>query len=172
MSILRERYVDPQYVYRFTQGPDVVRSQEDAIRDGINCVSLAHLALRDLFQHELAPDLFCYELYSDDEQFESVGGVEEMIEGDLVWLGVARSGVSVADFVPEYSDGQLVNWSQCPINHVAIAIGETDDRDEPLLLHASPSDGTNAVWPLSKFGQYSRYRKIHAITRLKAQDKR
>jgi hypothetical protein len=40
MANVPERYVNPAYVHKFTQGPDVVKDNEDALRYGINCVSL------------------------------------------------------------------------------------------------------------------------------------
>jgi hypothetical protein len=36
-----------------------------------------------------------------------------------------------------------------------------------VLLHASTVDGTNALWPLRRFDDYDRYRRIYAIRRLR-----
>ena len=166
MNKLLETYIDPQYVYKFTQGPDVVRSREDALRDGINCISLAHLALRDLFDYELPAELFCLELYYDREHFTEVGGLENMQAGDLVWLGLASPTVEIEDFVPRYKNGRLTNWSESPVKHAAIFTGEKDQSSDHLLLHSTPYEGTNAVWPLKMFSRHKRYRKVYGITRL------
>lgn len=164
-----ETYLDPQFVYQFTQGPDLVRSREDALRYGINCISLAHLALKDLFDHELPPNLLCLELYRDREHFEPVEQFDQMREGDLVWFGLANPVTPIEDFVPQYKDGQLLNWPDMPIKHVAVATGEADEQGEPLLLHSTFSAGTNVVWPLGKFRNVKRYQQVYGITRLRKQ---
>ena len=53
-----------------------------------------------------------------------------------------------------------------PVNHVAICTGANDDGDH-VLLHASIVDGTNALWPLRRFDDYNRYRRIYGIRRLR-----
>jgi hypothetical protein len=35
------------------------------------------------------------------------------------------------------------------------------------MLHASSVDGTNALWPLRRFRDYDRYRRIYVIQRLR-----
>src|ERR1700712_5367578 len=97
-----EQYIGDQYVYRFMNNPDRVRSREDAERYGLNCVSLAHLVLKDLFDCELPPELGCAELFRDKEHFEPVAGIEAAQTGDLVWFGVEKPKVEVAEFNPRY----------------------------------------------------------------------
>lgn len=158
--------MDDAFRYDFDQGPKQVRSREDAIRYGINCVGLAHLALLDIFGRELDPSRHCYEMFTDNEQFATVESAAEMRIGDLAWVGVSRPPVPLDKFVPEYDDtGYLLNWRDFAVNHVAIYTGQTQDG-EPLMLHASPMDGTNAIWPLSRFAEYQRYEKIYRISRL------
>jgi hypothetical protein len=77
------RYLDPAFRYVRSQNPARVRSCQDALRDGLNCVALAHLVTRD------------------------------------------------------------------------------------LLLFASSVDGTNALWPLRRFSDYDRCRRIYVIRRLR-----
>jgi hypothetical protein len=168
MTGAMEQYLGNQYVYRFRNNPDRVRSREDAVRYGLNCVSLAHLVLKDLFDYELPAELGCAELYRDQEHFEPVESVGAMQRGDLVWFGVAEPRVQAVEFTPRYEDGQLVNWADFPVKHVAIHTGER--RPDHQLLHATYVEGTNAVWSLGKFANYGRYKKLYGITRLKAAD--
>lgn len=168
MNRLLEPYIDPAFEYRFTQGPDVVQSREDAIRYGINCVSLAHLALKDLFEYRLPPDLMCAELHMDREHFVNVNNLQDMQTGDLLWFGIEEPAVAVDDFVPHYVDGQLVNWIDFPVKHVAIYTGEKNEDNDYLLLHSTHVEGTNVIWPLAKFAGYQKYEKLYGITRLKA----
>lgn len=167
MNGLLELYIDPAFEYKFTQGPDVVRSREDAIRYGINCVSLAHLVLKGLFQYRLPPDLMCSELYLDRQYFDEVPSLEHMQIGDLVWFGIEEPAVAVDEFVPHYIDGQLVNWADFPVKHVAIYTGEIGGGNDYLLLHSTHIEGTNSIWPLAKFADYRKYKKLYGITRLK-----
>jgi len=165
MNRFLDQYLDPSFVYKYTHGPDVVRSRYDALRRGINCVSLAHLALNDLFDYQLPNELDCYELYTDSEHFESVADLECMRIGDLVWFGREATNIDPENFIPIYQDRQLLNWEDFPIRHVAIYTGEYDE--DYLLLHSTHLEGTNAVWPLSRFASYAAYRKLYGISRLK-----
>jgi hypothetical protein len=165
-----EQYIDPNYVYRFTHGPQLVDSRTAALQRGINCISLAHLALRDLFAYRLPADLLCCELYNDREHFRSVESHTNMQMGDLVWFGLANPKIEVSEFVPEYQHGELLNWPDFPVKHVAIYTGEHDAQGDHLLLHSTATEGTNAVWTLGQFAAYERYQKIYGITRLKVAD--
>ena len=164
------RYLDPAFRYVVTQTPARVRSRDDALRDGLNCVALAHLVLSDLFGCRLPGRLQALEMVRDREHFEPVLTVEQMQAGDLVWLGVDRPPVELDDFAPRYKDGpdgdELANSGDFPVKHVALCTGTRLDGDH-LLLHASSADGTNALWPLRKFAGYERYARIYAIRRLR-----
>ena len=134
--------------------------------DGLNCVSLAHLIIRDLFGYVLPATYQCTELSADQEHFMSVSSPSLMRPGDLVWLGVADPTASIHDFIPRFENGRLANFNEYPINHVAIYTGVCDHGDY-LLIHASQVDQTNTVWPLRTFTDHDRYCKIYAIMRLR-----
>ena len=136
------------------------------MRLGNNCVALAHLALGQLFGRQPAPDKHCYEMVTDEHQFATVASLDDMQPGDLVWFGRVQPPVPMARFVPEYDDtGYLLNWRDFAVNHVAIYTGMRQDG-EPLLLHASPTDGTNVIWPLGRFAEHERYEQIYRVSRL------
>lgn len=143
-----------------------MRSREDAIRYGNNCVALAHLALGQIFGREIDPRQHCYEMVTNTSQFATVPSPDDMQVGDLVWFGVSQPSVEIDQFIPRYDDSEyLLNWRDFAVNHVAIYTGMQQDGD-PLLLHASPTDGTNVVWPLGKFAEHPRYEQIYRISRL------
>jgi hypothetical protein len=160
------RYLDPAFRYVWSQTPARVRSREDALRDGLNCVALAHLVTRDLFGYRLPARFQALELARDLEHFEPVLDSARMRAGDLVWFGVENPRVGLAEFVPQYDGDELANPDDVPVKHVAICADAGDEGDR-LLLHASSVDGTNALWPLPRFRDYDRYRRIHAIGRLR-----
>lgn len=149
------------------QNPDRVRSKEDALRDGINCVSLAHLALREVFDYELPSHLAFAELCLDRIHFASVESVNDARLGDLFWFGVQHAAKRPEDIVLHYNNkNELINWQEFPVKHVALHTGVGDPTD-PLLLHATfIGGGRNAIWPLSKFCHYRRYKKLYGISRL------
>ena len=160
-------YLDPAFRYVWSQGPTRVRGRQDALRDGLNCVALAHLVLRDLFGHTLPASFQSWELFEDRAFFEPVDGVPTAQAGDLVWFGAARPRLRLDEFEPRFEDGELVNVADFAVNHVAVHTGERAGGD-PLLLHASSLDGTNVLWPLARFAARPRYAKIYGIQRLRA----
>lgn len=168
MEDIFENFVRAGYTYSFEQGPNKIRSHEDARVNGLNCVALAHLAMKDLFDYTLPQDFQCLELFLDREHFEPIDGLDSMQQGDLVWFGFAEPEVTLEAFVPVYDEqGELTNWKDVALRHVGVFTGERDEDNEPLILHATRSAGTTAVWPLQKFQKYRRYRKIYGISRLK-----
>jgi hypothetical protein len=93
-----------------------------------------------------------------------------MRAGDLVWFGRAESTARIEDFVPRFENGKLANFSEYPINHVAVYTGVYDQSDYQLI-HANRVNGTNAVWPLSAFQAHERYSRRYAIMRLRTRYK-
>lgn len=150
------------------QNPDKVRTKQDALKDGINCVSLAHLAIGDLFDCKLPPELACAELYRDEDYFAPIEESSDLRLGDLVWFGKPSAVDPRAIELRYDTSGNLVNWQDSPVKHVAIYTGIKKQGD-PLLLHATNYGKRNVIWPLSEFGKYERYKQLYDITRLKAE---
>ena len=111
MDEVFSRYLDPAFRYVWSQNPARVRSRHDALRDGLNCVALAHLVTRDLFGYTLPARLQSLELARDLAHFAPVPDPERMRAGDLVWFGVDRPAVGLDEFVPQYDGDELVNGS-------------------------------------------------------------
>lgn len=163
MNKLR-RLASEEFRYVFTQGPDRASSIERALEDGLNCVSLAHLAIRLTFDFKLPSDLYCLEMFQDEEHFEDVPSVRDARRYDIVWFGVDKTDAQLEEFEPIYDkSGQITNWSQSPIKHVGV-IYEPDTND-PLVLHSTSRTGTNSLWRLSQFAEHKRYKKVHGIRR-------
>lgn len=156
------RYVGPEFRWAYRQNPARVRTREDALTGGLNCVALAHLVLRDLFGFTLPAGLQTYEILGDRIYFEPVPGPGDLRAGDLVWFGPQRPPVSLEEFVPRFDGDDITNMREFPVKHVAVCTGGPGDP----LLHASGVEGTTALWPLERFRQYDKYGKIYAIRRL------
>ncbi len=159
-------YINPDFVYRFNHGPNVIKSREQALREGLNCEALAHLALRDLTNVALPSDLRCYEMYNDTEYFRKIETSETLQEGDLFWFGQNRN-MRPVDFQPLFNKGELTNWDEYPVKHMALFTGEHAHDGNPLLLHATYVTGTNSVWSLPEFNKYPQSKKLYGVTRLK-----
>ena len=166
-----ENFLRAGYAYSFEQGPNKVRSHEDARVNGLNCVALAHLAMKDLFDYTLPEDYQCLELFLDREQhFESIDSLDSAQQGDLVWFGFAEPRIPLEEFVPVYDEcREITNWQDVAVRHVGLFTGEIDGEGDQLVLHATRSAGTVAIWPLRKFQEYKRYRKVYGVSRLKGQ---
>lgn len=65
-------YLDTAFRYAFLQGPDRVRSRQDALCCGLNCGSLAHRIIRDLFGYVLPATYQYTELSIDQEHFTAL----------------------------------------------------------------------------------------------------
>lgn len=161
-----ERFINPSFRYDFARGPAQVRSIEDAMQGGLNCVALAHLVMRDLYGVELPPELHCAEMYLDTERFARVPATGSLGQGDLVWFGVSGAATRPEDFQPQYENGALVNWRSFPVKHVTVFTGEHDEAGDPLLLHTTHLTGTNVIWPLRRFGEHRRYQHQFGASRL------
>ncbi len=142
-----------------------MRSELDARLYGLNCAALGHLVVQKLFAVELPPELDAYEMYTN------IGGLfvpvdqAPMQQGDFVWFGRQSPEIPVEAFIPVYAaDGDLLNWPEFAVHHLAIYTGENDNGD-PLLLHASPTAVTNEILPLSQFAQCPRYAQTYGVSR-------
>ena len=162
-----EPYIDTDFRYSFLSGPDAVRTPEEALRLGINCISLAHFVLTDLFNVQLPETLGFAETCMNREMFQEVHDGAPIKAGDLQWFGLADAAIEPHEFVPKYKEGQLINWADFPVKHVAIYTGVELDG-EPLLLHSTDYTGTNSMWKLSEFANNrKRCQKLYGVTRLK-----
>lgn len=161
-----ERYISPEFIYNYNAGPNVIRTIDDARSFGINCVALAHLVVKDLFDVELPSELDCYELYTDRLYSSFYKSSSNLLFGDLVWFGTVTGHTAVDSFKPEYEQtGNITNWRRFPINHVGVCIA-AEPNDVPLILHASRVVGTNSVWSLDDFSKHRYYRQIHGLSRI------
>ncbi len=165
MDPVVQKYLNAEFKYEFTQGPDNAHTFELAVVDGINCISLAHFMLKELFGVTLPTNFKSLELYKDTEYFDDVSDVESMKLGDLVWFGLSDPPIKLDEFEPDYKDGELLNWHDFPVRHVGIYTGDKTSDFE--ILHATPVDNTVTVWPLQKFQDYEKYKQIYGVRRLK-----
>ncbi len=159
-----DRYTQPNLQYRFTSGPEVVRTFEDAFVNGINCVSLAHLVLKDTYGLDLPSTHHSYEMFHDTKRFERLP-IDRAQPLDLVWFGTTNDPDEIGAFQPEFEGNELVNWNECPVKHVGVLVGTTEGG-EPEILHATDITRGVVVWPLGQFALYGRYKYVCGVSRV------
>lgn len=152
--------------YNYECGPDVVSSIETALTKGINCVSLAHILLSDFYHVHLTSNFKCIEMFYHNNFLRNITDEEEFVLGDILFFGKEGLTELFANYIPRYNEGTLVNGSDFPGLHVGIYTGNKTTETIPLIIHASFIDKGVSVWPLDKFLQYPRYKKIYAVKRL------
>ncbi len=160
-----QKYIDAKYRYDFKASPLRVSSLQSAKKNGINCVTLFHLILKDLYNIKLPSNLMSYEMTNDNNLFEDVSYPEQMESGDIVGFGVKKMK-TLEVFRPKFKGKELTNWEDFPVKHFAVYTGRKS-KGEPLMLHASSVDGTVSVWALKQFAEYRNYATVYYIKRLK-----
>lgn len=167
-----QSYLDETYSYKYTNWPDVVSSQVQALREGLNCITLVHLLVERLFGEKLPKSLRSIELYQDVNYFDLVTNIDDVNLGDIIFVGKDGQKERLENFIPEYDNsGFLLNEPDLPKIHLALYTGEGNTGD-PLFIHANGVDKKVSLWPLSKFKDYERYSTIYAIKRLKQELKK
>ncbi|HLZ15047.1 MAG TPA: hypothetical protein VKQ34_03570 [Candidatus Saccharimonadales bacterium] len=164
MSIYRE-WVG-KFNYDVAGAPAAVLVEGTPQTSALNCEALAHLATAQVLGIVLPPDLRCYESWKDTDYFETVPRPDDMSPGDWLWFGPQDENTRA--FVPIYDDeGSIVNWKACPVQHVGVHTGERATDGDPLILHATPGEGST-IWPLRQFATQAAYAALHRIGRLRA----
>ncbi len=165
---IAERYLAADCHYDFWLRPGEVPDLGSAQQKGLNCVVLAHLALKDLFGYTLPPDLRCTEMFLDTTHFTRTDyDAATVRRGDLLWFGTPAPAEVIDSFEPSYDQsGHLQNWQDFPVNHVGVFLGKTA-TGEAQILHSAAGENT-AVWSLEQFGAVPRYQQNWGMSRLVA----
>lgn len=126
--------------YCFENGPSAPDKD-----DGLNCQALVHLFYKKVFGISLPEEMLSKEIYEDTTLFDFVDPEGELRRGDVFIFGK-----------PEVNHKKL---------HLAVYIGEKDERGSPLLIHANTVDGKVSIWPRDKFSRNPGYEKTYAVKR-------
>lgn len=161
-----QKYIDDRFVFNVNQGPRDVPDIELALETGINCITLAHLAVHSLFVYRLPQNLHFYELFTDTTHFDEVDDISKGEIGDLIWFGPNDPNLSTDNFIPLYRGDELINWRDYPVRHVGV-LQSFSEQGEAQILHATKFAGTNVIWPLGQFQDYDRYQRIYGMRRLR-----
>lgn len=156
-----------QYHYNFHATPVKIKSREEAQREGLNCGTLVHLLIREIFGIHLPIRLMCLEMFYDTQYLRTITDDETMTLGDIMFVGRLDITNHLQAFTPNYApDGTFANWEEHPKLHLTLFTGIYEGGD-PLFVHANQFDQGIALWPLSHFARYWSYETCYAIRRLR-----
>lgn len=163
-SFLQARYT---YVYR--SSPDFIRNREDACHYGLNCGTLVHLLVHEIFDCEFPPRLMCLEMSYDKDYLEQVEEPYNWQLGDILFFTSVENAICLDEYRPHFTiDGRLTDWQSHPPLHLGLC---TDQKlgDEPFIIHASPIDRGPSLWPLGRFQKIRQYEVLYCVRRLRPQ---
>lgn len=130
--------------YKFKNSPGAVSS--DAIE--MNCIRLIHRVYKEQFGAVLPIGMWARETLADE---------------DVVFETVRDGSVKIGDV---FVFGREIP-GESPVFHLALYTGQRDANGDSLLLHTTHLNGRRSgIWPFSKFGEFQRYEKLHAVKRL------
>src|ERR1700691_5786652 len=87
MNNVFKNYIDKPYRYVYQNGPDIITSKDQAFKEGLNCIALMHLLLKDIFKLELPSNVKGWEIFCDNPYFESIKSKEDLQTGDILFFG-------------------------------------------------------------------------------------
>lgn len=136
--------------YNFSNGPSSINGNKD-LKEALNCQSLIH-RIYQMFRIPIPPGLLSKEIYEDKELFFNLP-IDNLNVLDLAILDVFILGRQ-----HEQDFRKL---------HLGLFIGEADEMQNPLIIHATAIDRQVSIWSLQKFFNYPRYERLYAIKRPK-----
>lgn len=142
-----------QYIgipYSFRRGPlQIAQESRDGIfKQGINCQSLIHELYRARLGINLPSNLLSKEIYEGTDLFEEISTSDKNLkEGDIFIFGKDMPDADPQDF------------------HLGYYVGETNENNSPLIIHATVYLNNVNIWPLDRFFLYPKYKELKGIRR-------
>lgn len=168
MHPIFESYLVKTYHYKFTNWPEIIHTQEQALKGGLNCITLVHILYVDLFEITLPEKFRSIELFQNTSYFDNISDTGELKQGDLFFFGKASEALVLKNFMTQYDKmNNLLNLSELPHIHLGVFTGEYTKNNNPLIIHANAIDKKVSIWPLNKFRNYEKYSSILLAKRLK-----
>lgn len=172
-----QKFLDGGYKYNFQSGPETVRSREQALSEGLNCIALMHILIHELLGVTLPTYLRAWEMFQENPYMKDVASQKMMNLGDIIFFGERELPSYARNYKPVYdeskllineSEGKLVFGERYAGVHIAMNTGEVSATGQPLVIHANKIAGGVALWPLKQFSEYRQYEQIHGIKRVAA----
>lgn len=176
MRAIFRSYIDKRFRYVFLNGPDAVTTRTQALSEGLNCITLVHLLLKDLFDVSLPANLKGWEMFCDNPYMDNVDSLTEMKMGDVVFFGRRELPDYAIAFSPSYDEngnmrnekeGNAIIQNRYVGVHLTMYTGQKDIQGCPIFIHANKIDNTISIWSLVQFMANEKYTTVHGIKRAK-----
>lgn len=174
MNSVFQVFLDKGYKYNYRNGPNVISSQEQALKDGINCIGLMHLLIRELFGIRLPQNLRVLEIYNDNPYFKTIDKLEDIQMGDIIFLGRKQLPEYIFLYKPQYDkeknlineeEGRAAIGEKYAGYHTVMHTGDKDKNGNPLVIDIERIVDTVKVWSLNELMEEERYEVLYKIKR-------
>lgn len=174
MRSVFQLFLDKGFTYNYQNGPNVIRTEEQALAEGVNCIGLMHLLLQQLFNVSLPNNLRVLEIFHDNPYFTSVTSLDDLQIGDILFLGRKSLPDYVHLYKPEYDrNGTLLNEEESNKIigekyaglHTVMFTGERNSNN-PQVIDIQKAVGEVRIWALQDLMSNERYENLYGIKRL------
>ncbi len=175
MNLLFQSFLSKGYRYSFQNGPNIITSEDQASKLGINCIGLMHLLIKRLFGITLPQNLRVIEIYNENPYFRTVGKEEELRIGDIVFLGRKQLPEYIHLYKPQYDEqknlinedeGETMIGDKHAGYHTVMYTGGKDKDGEQLFIDIEKATGEVKIWTLKELMANEKYEVLYRIKRL------
>lgn len=175
MNSVFQAFLTSGFVYNYQNGPNVITSEEQALREGVNCIGLMHLLLKSLFNITLPLNLRVLEIYNDNPYFKTVNSLEDIKTGDILFLGRKDLPEYIGLYKPHFDEqknlvnedeGKEIVGDKHAGYHTVMFTGEKDDIGKPLVIDIQKATNNIKVWRLNELMANEKYEKLYKIKRV------
>lgn len=175
MNKLFQVFLERGYAYNYQNGPNIITSEEQAVRDGINCIGLMHLLLIRLFKTKLPPNIRVLEIINDNPYFETVHELSEMEIGDILFLGRKELPEYTQSYVPKYdsnktllneAEGNKMVGDRYAGYHTVMFTGEKNKEGNPIVIDIQKTTDKVQTWDLQELMKNEKYEKLYKTKRI------
>ncbi|MFA6572488.1 MAG: hypothetical protein WCT77_14765 [Bacteroidota bacterium] len=170
-----QSFLDASYRYNYQNGPNVITSEGQALKEGINCIGLMHLLVKRLFNISLPQNLRVLEIYNDNPYFKTVSETDELQMGDVLFLGREQLPDYINLYKPRYDEGKnLINEDEGKNiigdkhagYHTVMYTGERDENSTPLVIDIEKAADNVRIWILKELMKNEKYKVLYRIKRI------
>lgn len=175
MNSVFQTFLDAGYKYNFRNGPNIITSEEQAMKEGVNCIGLMHLLIKRLFNVSLPQNLRVLEIYNDNLYFKTVDKADELQTGDILFLGREQLPDYINLYKPIYDENKnLINEKEGSDiigdkhagYHTVMYTGVKDEKATPLVIDIESTTNEVRVWTLKELMDNEKYRVLYKVKRL------
>jgi hypothetical protein len=161
--------------YNYQKGPNVIVSEKQAVKEGINCIGLMHLLLKKLFNRTVPDNLRVLEIFHENPYFQTINTLKTIQMGDILFLGKIEISAYIYAYKPIFDRNKHLSNEQEGRNiigkkyagfHTAMFTGDRDIQGDPLIIDIQKETNKVRIWSLNELMSKEKYRKLYKIKRI------